>query len=291
MKFSSILGCRESPGLVNWPEPAMLLPVMTIFDRLERRFGWLAFPGFLRYYALFQVMVFVLQMFRPDIQQALAFDREKIFAGEIWRVATMFFSNGQFGTPGILTILLLFFAVSFIFMISDGLEGAWGIFKTTMFYYTGIVLALVANFVYPVAIPFSGMTLFAASFLAFATLFPKVEILLFLIIPVQIRFLGIIMGVGILLTLSRLPILMPFFVMTFANYFIWAAVPALRGTLLLVDAAKRKRTFRASKGEVSDAFHSCLICRKTDVTDPQMEFRIGKDGEEYCIEHLPDEQP
>ncbi len=261
---------------------------MTIFDRLERRWGWLAFPGFLRYYALFQVLVFVLQLFRPGISEVLAFDRDKIFAGEIWRVATMFFSNGQFGTPGILSILLLFFAVNFVFMVSDGLEGAWGSFKATLFYYTGILLALIANFIYPFAIPFSGMTLFAASFLAFATLFPRAEILLFLIIPVQIRFLGIFMGVGILLTLARLPILMPFFVMTLANWFVWAAVPALRGTALLVDAAKRKKSFRSSKGAASEAFHSCLICGKTDLTDPRMEFRIAKDGEEYCVEHLPE---
>ena len=278
--------------LVIRPEAAMLRADMNIFDRLERRWGWLAFPGFLRYYALFQVLVFVLQLFRPGITEALAFDRDKILAGEVWRVATMFFSNGQFGPPSgppsIMAILLLFFAVNFVFMVSDGLEGAWGSFKATLFYYAGILLALVANFIYPFAIPFSGMTLFAASFLAFATLFPKAEILLFLIIPVQIRFLGIIMGVGILMTLARLPILMPFFVMTFANYFFWAAVPALRGTALLADAGKRRKTFSAFKGEASDAFHSCIICGKTDLTNPQMEFRIGKDGEEYCVEHLPE---
>lgn len=274
--------------LVIPPEAAMLRVDMSIFDRLERRWGWLAFPGFLRYYALFQVLVFVLQLFRPGITEVLAFDRDKILAGEIWRVATMFFSNGQFGPPSIMAILLLFFAVNFVFMVSDGLEGAWGSFKATLFYYAGILLALVANFIYPFAIPFSGMTLFAASFLAFATLFPKAEILLFLIIPVQIRFLGIIMGVGILMTLARLPILMPFFVMTFANYFFWAAVPALRGTALLVDSAKRKKTFNASKGGASEAFHTCVVCRKTELTDPRMEFRIGKDGEEYCVDHLPE---
>jgi hypothetical protein len=266
----------------------MLRAAMSIFDRLERRWGWLAFPGFLRYYALFQVMVFVLQLFRPGITGVLAFDRDKIFAGEIWRVATMFFANGQFGSPSIMAILLLFFAVNFVFMVSDGLEGAWGSFKATLFYYAGILLALVANFIYPIAIPFSGMTLFAASFLAFATLFPKAEILLFFIIPVQIRILGFIMGVGILMTLAKLPILMPFFVLTFANWFFWAAVPALRGTALLVDAAKRQKSFSAAKGADSEAFHSCIICGKTDLTDPQAEFRIGKDGEEYCVEHLPE---
>lgn len=258
---------------------------MNFFDRMERRWGWLAFPGFLRYFALFQVMVFVLQLFRPDISQILAFDREKIFEGEIWRVATMFFAIG-FGKPTVFTILLLFFAVNFVFMVSDGLEGAWGIFKASLFYYTGIILALVANFIYPFAIPFSGTTLFAASLLAFATLFPKVEILLFLILPVQIRFIGILTGLGLLLAMVQFPILIPFFILTFANYLIWAAIPTLRGTAKILDASKRKRRFNASKVSTSEAFHTCVICRKTDVTDPHMEFRIGKDGEEYCTDHL-----
>jgi hypothetical protein len=54
---------------------------MTIFDRMERRFGWLSFPGFLRYYALFHVLVFVLQYIRPDIGEVLEFDRAKILSG------------------------------------------------------------------------------------------------------------------------------------------------------------------------------------------------------------------
>lgn len=266
----------------------MLRGIMNFFDRMERRWGKLAFPGFLRYYALFQVMVFVLQLFRPGIGEVLAFDREKILNGEVWRVATMFFSNGDFGGPNLMSILLLFFAVNFVFMVSDGLEGAWGTFKTTLFYYAGILLALVANFIYPFPIPFSGMTLFAASLLAFATLFPKAEILLFLIIPIQIRFIGILTGLGIVLAMIRLPILVPFFVLTLANYLIWAAIPTLRGTALVLDASKRKKRFGASKLVASEAFHTCAICHKTDVTDPHLEFRIGQDGEEYCTEHLPD---
>ena len=121
--------------------------VMTIFDRLERRCGWLAFPGFLRYYALFHVLVYILQIIRPDIGQLFAFDRAKIFSGEVWRVATMFFAGSQFGTFNPVSVLLLICAVNFVFMVSDGLENAWGSFKASLFYYTGIGLVLVANFV------------------------------------------------------------------------------------------------------------------------------------------------
>ncbi len=261
---------------------------MNVFDRLERRWGWLSFPGFLRYFALFQVMVFVLQIFRPDLSGLLAFDRDKIFAGEIWRVATMFFAEAQFGKPSIINILLLIFAVNFIFMVNDGLEEAWGSFKTSLFCYTGILLTLAASFLYPVAVPFGGAMLFSSALLAFATLFPKVEILLFLIIPVQIRFIGMFLAFVILMTVISLPILLPFYLATLVNYFVWAAIPALKGKALVLDASKRKKLFNHSKLPASAAFHTCTVCKRTDISDPYLEFRIGPDGEDYCVEHLPE---
>lgn len=262
---------------------------MTFFDRLERRFGWLAFPGFLRYYALFHVLVFVLQLIRPDIGQVLEFDRAKIFSGEVWRVVTMFFANSEFGNPRSFTsMIFLFFAVNFVFMIGDGLEGAWGVFKASVFYYTGIILVLIANFVYPVAIPFSGTVLYASAFLSFCTIFPKSEILLFFILPVQVRFLGMLMAVGILFTLVSMPLLLPFYMVALANYFIWAAIPALRGTARMIESGKRKKAFSAGKMSASEAFHTCAVCGKTDVSDPRLEFRVGKDGREFCVEHLPE---
>ena len=66
-------------------------------------------------------------------------------------------------------------------MVSDGLENAWGSFKASLFYYTGIVLVLLANFVYSVADPVErGGALRRRPSSPSATLFPKMEILLFL---------------------------------------------------------------------------------------------------------------
>lgn len=266
---------------------------MTLFDRLERRCGWLAFPGFLRYYALFHVLVFVLQLFRPDIGELLEFNRAKIFSGEVWRVATMFFANSEFGDPrSLMSILFLFFAVNFVFMVGDSLEAAWGAFKTSLFLYTGIILVLVVNFTYSAvipgmsAIPLSGTMLYASAFLAFCTLFPKAEILLFFVLPVQVRFLGMLMAAGLLLSAVSMPILLPFFLAALANYFIWAGVPALRGTARIIEAGKRKKAFKGA--QTAEAFHTCAVCQKTDVSDPHAEFRIGSDGVEYCSGHLPE---
>lgn len=260
---------------------------MTFFDRLERRVGGLAFPGFLRYYALFHVLVFVLQYIRPDIGDLFEFDRGKILAGEVWRVGTMFFAESQFGVPSLMNIIWLFFAVSVVFMISDGIEGAWGSFKASLFYYTGIVSVLIMNFIYPVQIPSSGVILYGSAFIAFATLYPRKEILLFFIIPLQIRFLGMFAALLVILNAISQPMLIPFYLIGYANYFIWAGIPALRGTLRIMEAGQRKKRFSGASLAADEAFHKCVVCHRNDIEDPEMEFRIGADGKEYCTEHLP----
>ena len=56
--------------------------------------------------------------------------------------------------------------------------------------------------------------------------------------------------------------------LAFANYFIWAGIAALRGTALIIEAGKRKKVFNSGKMVASEAFHTCVVCQKTEVTDP-----------------------
>ena len=41
---------------------------MTLIDRLERRFGWIAIPGVVKVIVAFQALIWVLNMFRNDDQ-------------------------------------------------------------------------------------------------------------------------------------------------------------------------------------------------------------------------------
>ncbi len=259
---------------------------MAFLDRMERRFGWLAFPGFLRYYALFHVMVYVLQMFNPGIGRALNFDRNLIMAGEVWRLITFLFaSSGNTGFSP-LGILFLFFMVMIAFMMSDSLEGAWGVFRTSMFYYAGIVGLIIGNFFLPVDAPWSGFLLYQSAFFAFATLFPNVEFRLFLILPIQVRYLAILLAVLTVAPIFGSLAWLPFLMLALGNYVLWAGIPALKGGVRLAGAAKRRRRFNSSKLPEDEAFHRCKTCGKTDVSDPSLEFRVGPDGEEYCENHL-----
>jgi GlpG protein len=51
---------------------------------------------------------------------------------------------------------------------------------------------------------------------------------------------------------------------------------------------KRRSEFKqAIHSTRSDALHCCSVCGTTELKNPDAEFRVGSDGEEYCGKHLP----
>lgn len=260
---------------------------MHFLSKLEKRFGWLEFPGLLRFYALFHVLVFLLQFVNPHIGQILEFDRGKILSGEVWRIFTFLFASSGSGGLGVLGVLFLFFMVMIAFMMSDALEGAWGAFRTSLFYYTGFIGLLIANIIYPHPMAGSGFFIYISAFLAFATLFPKVEFLLFLFFPVQVRWLAMLIAVPMLLGIFAQPWYLGYLILSFSNYLLWAGIPAIRGRAQLKQSANRRKRFEPAKGSEETPFHRCKQCGRTELTDPYLDFRMADDGEEYCQDHLP----
>jgi hypothetical protein len=259
---------------------------MVFSKGFERRFGWLVFPGFLRYFALLHALVYVLQIVQPRIGLLLMFNWGKIMDGEVWRVVTFLFASSGFGEVSPMGVIFMFFMVMIAFMINDALEGAWGVFKASMFYYCGIISMIVASFFYPVTMIGSGMFLYESAFFAFATLFPRVEFRLLFILPVQVRFLAILGAVVLLWPALSSPSWLVVLALSFANYLLWAGIPALRGKAREAAAGKRRSLFHAPKTSPNHAFHRCEVCGKTEVSDPHGEFRVGADGKEYCEDHL-----
>jgi hypothetical protein len=259
---------------------------MRSLDQWERRFGWLSFPGFLKYYVMMHALVYVLQVVRPDMGPLLEFDRGRILSGEVWRVATFLFASSGFAGTGTLGILFFVFMVMIAFMMSEALEGAWGLFKTSLFHYCGILGLIAANFILPGAMAGSGFLIYGASFFAFATLFPRVEFMLFFILPVQVRFLAMVQAALMLLAVPGNWLLLPFYLLGCAGYLLFAGIPALRGTARVLESTQRRKLFRTAKHPQQQSFHSCVWCDRTEVTHPELEFRVGPDGREYCGDHI-----
>jgi len=230
----------------------------------------------------------VLEMFRRDLGALLEFDRGKILSGDVWRLVPFLFSSSGFAGIGVMGILFFFFMVMIAFMMNDALEGAWGVFKTSIFHYCGVLGLIAANFLMPDAMPGSGFLIYGTSFFAFATLFPRVEFRLFFVLPVQVRFIAILMAIPLVWNGFTSLAWWGVLGLTFGNYLIWAGIPALRGKGREVHAMGRRRKFNAAASASGAVLYQCAVCQRTNTSDPQLEFRVATDGRDYCSEHLPE---
>ncbi len=53
------------------------------------------------------------------------------------------------------------------------------------------------------------------------------------------------------------------------------------------EVASRRRKFDMAKIPEDESLHRCENCGKTERDDPELEFRVAEDGEEYCVDHPP----
>jgi hypothetical protein len=53
------------------------------------------------------------------------------------------------------------------------------------------------------------------------------------------------------------------------------------------DVSTRRKRFETQSRGAMEALHRCAVCGATEFTDPNLDFRVARDGEEYCVPHLP----
>jgi hypothetical protein len=51
-------------------------------------------------------------------------------------------------------------------------------------------------------------------------------------------------------------------------------------------SGRRKRFEDQTRGE-TESLHKCAVCGATELSDPNLDFRVARNGEEYCLAHLP----
>jgi hypothetical protein len=166
-------------------------------SRLESKFGHIAIHGLLRYVAAFSSLCFVLVKLNPHYLSFLYLDRDRLMAGEVWRLVTYLFipSFGGLFFPDWLGMAMY---VWFLFWMGDGLEQAWGAFRFNVFFFIGMLGttagALIAN-----SDPGGGI-LQTTVFLAFARFYPETVIRLFFLLPVKVKWLAWLDGALLLMT-------------------------------------------------------------------------------------------
>jgi hypothetical protein len=159
-----------------------------LLSRLERRFGRLGIPNLITLIVGGMAIVWVLTLLKPEFQGRLVLDLYAVRRGEVWRLVTFLF------IPPPSSPFWLLVSLYFTWWVGSSLEQHWGTFKFNVYYFIGVIGTIGA------ALLAGGATNFwldSSLFLAFATTFPDVQILLFFIIPVRVKWLGIVAALGI----------------------------------------------------------------------------------------------
>jgi membrane associated rhomboid family serine protease len=155
---------------------------MNWLDRLERRFGGWAIPNFALFIVLSNGLIYILAQIRPEFLFQLILDPEAIHQGQLWRVLTFLF------VPPMMSPLWMIFWLLVLYQFAQALEQEWGDFRFCVFYAIGALAMISAALA--VGEPLSNVPLNTTLFLAFATLFPEFELLLFFILPVKVKVLA-----------------------------------------------------------------------------------------------------
>lgn len=281
---------------------------------MERKFGRYAVHNLSLYLILGYVIGYIVSFVSPELLELLALNPYAILHGQIWRLVTwVLMPPSGFS---IFTIIMLFFYYS----LGTTLERNWGAFRYNIYILGGVLFSVIGCFLiyfglliagadklvfgdlagsaavgYWCSAYFSTYYINLSIFLAFAACFPDMQVLLYFIIPVKIKWLAWF-DVGYLVVICAQSVMAG----------AWPNVVAVAASLLnfaifffftrdffrfTPQQVKRKIVYRKKVAEASAAetrHHKCAVCGRTEL-DGDLTFRYCSKCEgnyEYCNEHL-----
>lgn len=158
-------------------------------NKLERKYGRFAIPNLTNILVAGQILVLAVELFvNRYITAYLAMNRGLVAAGQVWRLITFVFI--PFSGGSILSVVL---GLYFTWFVGNALEKEWGDFRFTVYFLLGMIGAVASCLI------FNGTAttyyLSMSLLLAFAFLYPNVELLLFYILPIRAKYIGIFTAV------------------------------------------------------------------------------------------------
>ena len=264
------------------------------------------------YISLGSAMTYLFTMATNNsyLYSLLCFDRAAILQGQIWRLISYPLVSVTSSNPFIALIFLVCY-----YSLGRAMENMWGTCRFNLYYLSGVLLMDVYSMV------FGGYAdayyLNLSLFLGYATLYPDAHFLLFYIIPVKAWIFAVLDLALIMITVisNSFPVfyfpynLLP--LISVANYFLFFGkdffnifpmswrVNASRLFGKKVTPTRRQQpkvirfdagSYQASTAKPQAPYtHRCSICGRTDVTNPELEFRYCSKCSGYfcyCQDHI-----
>ncbi len=294
--------------------------------KLENKFTKFTIPNLTNYILAFIIIGFFINVFDADIySKYLALDFAKISHGEVWRLFSyLLYDSNSFS---ILGILFFVFAIFFYSFIGRGLEMIWGRFWYNIYIFSGLLFnflgSLIVYLITGETISQGFSPILQTLFLAFAFLFPDFKINLYMIIPIKLKWIGYLyavliawgiiskfliggvlgIGLGVQEILSVLNLIVFIFITRDRQKDLNNLLKNITSNISRVVRNRQESNFdqqtiarNVEPKKMSDsvpkaqrAYHRCCVCGRTEVDNPELEFRYCSkcDGEhEYCSDHI-----
>ena len=173
-------------GILRQKEVCRLKDNRIHFD-LERKLRRYAISDLMKYIVIGQGIVFALLYIWPtlgyQLYSLITLTRTGLMRGQIWRLVTFVF------VPPSSSPIFILFALYFYYMIGVGLENQWGKVKFNLYYLVGMLGSIIAALITGYA---DNTFLNLSLFFAYAALYPDEQVLLFMILPIKMKYLALV---------------------------------------------------------------------------------------------------
>ena len=265
---------------------------MSYIERFCYKHPYFGVKNLMKYVAAANVAFWLLGAINPVLLSYLAFDPYLVLHGQVWRVISFMFYPPSTG-------LLAFVVIYFYYWIGNTLEQYWGTPQFNIYFFSGVILTVVygllMNLITGVRFVLDAQYIYLSMFFSYAALFPNMEVLLFFLLPIKIKWLAAIDAVYFVLgvlTAHPFPVkLLP--IVAVGNFLLFFGGDLLRRRprRASVNTVNFRKESRRLRKEQRDKLynHKCAVCGKTDTDYPGLEFRYCSRCAGYhcfCQEHI-----
>ncbi|MCM1257269.1 MAG: hypothetical protein NC307_05405 [Roseburia sp.] len=271
---------------------------MNFLYKLERKFGKFAIPNLIVYLLAGYVIGYTLSYIAPGALYYLTLEPYYILHGQVWRLITWVL------IPPSRNLLFAVIMIMFYFQLGRSLEHVWGTFRFNLYIFGGIIFTIIGAFILYGVGALMGYQMYGMGwvistdyinmgiFLAYALCFPEMQVLLYFVIPVKMKWMAWLYVVLIAIDLFQTNWAGRVVIIASLLNFIVFYLSTRNYHQISPKEIKRKRKFRAQMRTpvgYGVSKHKCAICGRTEKDDPNLEFRFCSKcagNYEYCQDHL-----
>ncbi|HJC81289.1 hypothetical protein [[Ruminococcus] torques] len=274
---------------------------MNWLDKLERKLGRFAIPNLTVYLLAGYVIGFGVMYLMPDLLGWLTLEPALIVRGQVWRLVSWVLIPPTRYPISLLFLILLYYS------LGTALERTWGTFRYNVYIFSGLIFTVLGVFIlyavyffgFHVELPLSlaGMVstnyITMSIFLAFAAIYPEMEVYLYFILPIKMKWMALVYAAMALYYFIRGGIVTRVAIgaslLNFVIFFLSSRNMRRFSPKERVRKAKFKRQSAPHMHYSNGAKHRCAVCGRTELDDPCLEFRFCSKcngNYEYCQDHL-----